>query len=417
MTNTRRAASNGVRVAAATTGSSTSADEDPGGARGRDPGEVRVDAVLARARARCRGRRAPSASSAAANARAAAALPLPAGAVEEVGVRGARPPAAARRAEDGAGVGMALERRRAWAPGTVGSPADGRPAGDDRGTRRRGQDDARLRARRRARRAGRRARSCCASPAASSSPSASATLVKDPALRVGARAEALMYAAARAQLVEERGAAAARRGPLGAARSLRRLVAGLPGRGARRSASSACASSTASPPAGWSPTGRCSWRSTRRRAGRGSPGAARRPTASRREDAAFFARVAAAYADLAAAEPQRMRVLDAGARRAGGPRGGARRAGGPPPLAGSGSRRLADHERHGQDAVARPLALQPRVQELERRGPQALGVGRDGRQRRRGQAGDVEVVEADRPTARPARRRPRPARRPAGPRR
>ena len=45
--------------------------------------------------------------------------------------------------------------------------------------------------------------SCCASRAASSSPSGCATLVKDPSLRVDARAEALIYAAARAQLVEE----------------------------------------------------------------------------------------------------------------------------------------------------------------------------------------------------------------------
>ena len=34
-------------------------------------------------------------------------------------------------------------------------------------------------------------------------PSASARLVKDPALRIGARCEALLYAAARAQLIEE----------------------------------------------------------------------------------------------------------------------------------------------------------------------------------------------------------------------
>ena len=55
------------------------------------------------------------------------------------------------------------------------------------------------------------ARPCCASPAGSSCPSASARSSTDPELDVDPRAEALLYAAARAQLVAEKLAPAARR--------------------------------------------------------------------------------------------------------------------------------------------------------------------------------------------------------------
>ena len=63
MTNTRRRASNGVRVAAATTGSSMSETSISRGAAGRHPGEVGMHAVLhARAdRVRVRRRRRPAA--------------------------------------------------------------------------------------------------------------------------------------------------------------------------------------------------------------------------------------------------------------------------------------------------------------------------------------------------------------------
>ena len=94
-------------------------------------------------------------------------------------------------------------------------------------------------------------------------------LVKDPELRVGARAEALLYAAARAQLVEER------LEPLLAAG---RLVLLDPEPAAGR----------------------------RRLAGRGE--AADR---LEREAAPFFAAIAAAYDALAAADPGRVRVVDA----------------------------------------------------------------------------------------------------------
>ena len=135
-------------------------------------------------------------------------------------------------------------------------------------------------------------------------------LVKDPALAIGPRTEALLYAAARAQLVEQAlvPALAAGRWVLldrfvdsslayqGAGRGLgiaeirelnlfatgglepdRTLLLDLPGAAARL------------------------------RAG-GRSGA---PDRLEREDDEFFAKIAAAYATLAAAEPGRIRVLDA----------------------------------------------------------------------------------------------------------
>ena len=78
MTNTRRCASNGVRVAAATTGSSmseTSISAAPLGAT-----QVRSGCAPERTRAAApAGSAAPSASSAAASSRATSRLPLPAG--------------------------------------------------------------------------------------------------------------------------------------------------------------------------------------------------------------------------------------------------------------------------------------------------------------------------------------------------
>ena len=74
-------------------------------------------------------------------------------------------------------------------------------------------------------------------------------LVKDPALTVDPRAEALLYAAARAQLVAEQLVPLLDGGRVGPARPLRRLLARLPGRGPRRSASRRSGRSTRSPPA------------------------------------------------------------------------------------------------------------------------------------------------------------------------
>ena len=74
-------------------------------------------------------------------------------------------------------------------------------------------------------------RGCCASPAGSSCPSASATLVKDPALRGRpARRGAALRRRARAARRGARSRPLLDAGALGAARPLRRLVAGLPGR-------------------------------------------------------------------------------------------------------------------------------------------------------------------------------------------
>ncbi|MFI4989778.1 MAG: dTMP kinase [Solirubrobacterales bacterium] len=135
-------------------------------------------------------------------------------------------------------------------------------------------------------------------------------LVKDPALAVSARAEALLYAAARAQLVQERVE------PLltdGALVLLDRYVdSSLAYQGAARGLGvdhvrqiNAFATGGLQPdrtlllriaPA----AGRA------RQAGRGES-----PDRLEREDEDFFAHVAAAYDELAAAEPQRIRVLDA----------------------------------------------------------------------------------------------------------
>ncbi len=138
------------------------------------------------------------------------------------------------------------------------------------------------------------------------------TLVKDPELRVGARAEALLYAAARAQLVEEalEPALAAGRWVL-----LDRFVdSSLAYQGAGRQlgiddvrAINAFATGDLAPdrtlllridPA----LGRA------RQDGRGEA-----PDRLEREADDFFAAIAAAYDALAAAEPQRIRALDASA--------------------------------------------------------------------------------------------------------
>jgi len=136
-------------------------------------------------------------------------------------------------------------------------------------------------------------------------------LVKDPALRVGGAAEALLYAAARAQLVEERvrpllddgswvlldrfvDSSLAYQGTargLGVdrVRELNRFATGglVPDRTLLLALDPAA--------------GRA------RLAGRGEE-----PDRLEAEDATFFARVAAAYADLAREEPERIRVIDAG---------------------------------------------------------------------------------------------------------
>lgn len=138
------------------------------------------------------------------------------------------------------------------------------------------------------------------------------TLVKDPELQVGARAEALLYAAARAQLVEEALVPALARGEWVL---LDRFVdSSLAYQGAGRSlgiehvrAINAFATGELQPdrtlllridPA----LGRT------RQDGRGEA-----PDRLEREHDDFFRTIAAAYDALAAAEPQRIRTLDASA--------------------------------------------------------------------------------------------------------
>ena len=148
--------------------------------------------------------------------------------------------------------------------------------------------------------------------------------------------------------------AAARGGHVGAARPLRRLLAGLPGRG-RGLGVEAVRASTTSPPAACAPTARCCCAPTRPRARRARPCRGEAPDRLEREDDAFFDAIAGAYDALAAAEPERFRVLDAGAE----PRVRAR-------AGGAGRSGLSGVRAHGRRA---PLAS---VAVLGRRGAIAL---------------------------------------------
>jgi dTMP kinase len=137
-------------------------------------------------------------------------------------------------------------------------------------------------------------------------------LVKDPQLSVGARAEALLYAAARAQLVDERVT------PLlddGADVLLDRYVdSSLAYQGAGRGLGvEHVRAINAFATGGLEPDRTlllqiAPGQGRARQAGRGEPA-----DRLEREDAAFFEEIAAAYDELARAEPQRIRVLDAAA--------------------------------------------------------------------------------------------------------
>jgi dTMP kinase len=137
-------------------------------------------------------------------------------------------------------------------------------------------------------------------------------LVKDPALDVSPRAEALLYAAARAQLVHERIV------PLLDAGTLvlldRYVDSSLAYQGAARGLGVEAVREI-----NRFATGRLE--PDRTLLLRISPADGRARQAARgelpdrleREDADFFAEIAAAYDDLAAAEPERIRVIDASA--------------------------------------------------------------------------------------------------------
>ena len=135
-------------------------------------------------------------------------------------------------------------------------------------------------------------------------------VVKDPELRVGARAEALLYAAARAQLVEE-----ALRPLLDAGAWVvldRFLDSSLAYQGAGRALGiDAVRAINLFGTGGLQPDRTLLLRidpvqGRARQAGRGEA-----PDRLEREADAFFRTVATAYDELAAAEPQRIRVLDA----------------------------------------------------------------------------------------------------------
>jgi dTMP kinase len=135
-------------------------------------------------------------------------------------------------------------------------------------------------------------------------------LVKDPALRIGARAEALLYAAARAQLVEERLAPELDAGRLVL---LDRFVdSSLAYQGAGRGLGiDAVRAVNEFATGGLRPALTLLLRidpaeGRARQAGRGEEA-----DRLEREADPFFARIAAAYDELAAAEPERFRVLDA----------------------------------------------------------------------------------------------------------
>jgi dTMP kinase len=135
-------------------------------------------------------------------------------------------------------------------------------------------------------------------------------LVKDPALRVDARAEALLYAAARAQLVVERVQPTL---AAGAWVLLDRFVdSSLAYQGAGRDLGvEAVAAVNQFATGGLVPDRTLLLRvdaatRARRRSVRGQE-----PDRLEREDGAFFDAIAAAYDALAAAEPGRFRILDA----------------------------------------------------------------------------------------------------------
>ena len=135
-------------------------------------------------------------------------------------------------------------------------------------------------------------------------------VVKDPELRVGARAEALLYAAARAQLVEE-----ALRPLLDAGAWVvldRFLDSSLAYQGAGRGLGiDAVRAINLFGTGGLRPDRTLLLRidpvqGRARQAGRGEA-----PDRLEREADAFFRTIATAYDELAAAEPERIRVLDA----------------------------------------------------------------------------------------------------------
>lgn len=136
-------------------------------------------------------------------------------------------------------------------------------------------------------------------------------LVKDPQLHLGARAEALLYAAARAQLVEE-----ALEPLLAEGRwvLLDRFVdSSLAYQGAARGLGIEAIREVNRFATGGLVPDRTLLLAIDPAAGRArTHGRGEAPDRLEREGDAFFERIAGAYRELAAAEPDRMRVIDAG---------------------------------------------------------------------------------------------------------
>jgi dTMP kinase len=129
------------------------------------------------------------------------------------------------------------------------------------------------------------------------------TLVKDPALRVDPRAEALLYAAARAQLVAERVEPLLRAGRWVL---LDRFVDSSLGVDAVRTINEFATG-------GLRPDRTLLLRADARTRDARQAARGEAPDRLEREDGTFFAAIGAAYDALAAAEPDRVRVLDASA--------------------------------------------------------------------------------------------------------
>ena len=136
-------------------------------------------------------------------------------------------------------------------------------------------------------------------------------LVKDPSLTIGARAEALLYAAARAQLVEEALAPALAAGTWVL---LDRFIdSSLAYQGAGRGLGvQAVRDINHFGTAGLTPD-RTLWLALDPAVGRARSQARGEPTDRlEREQAVFFERIEAAYGELRRAEPERIRRIDAG---------------------------------------------------------------------------------------------------------
>jgi dTMP kinase len=136
-------------------------------------------------------------------------------------------------------------------------------------------------------------------------------LVKDPSLQVDARAEALLYAAARAQLVAERLAPALAAGTWVL---LDRFVdSSLAYQGAGRGLGvEAVREVNLFGTGGLLPDRTLLLRVDRDTRAARPPAGGAAPDRLEREGEEFFDAIGAAYDELAAAEPQRFRVLDAG---------------------------------------------------------------------------------------------------------